>query len=103
MNAGGLEHRRLTGKQPVFPAGIAQQDAPGEPKFAAAGVRPHLAARRSNGDLQAPTAAEERHAGREHGPGELDLAHHRCTAVVDVERGPGHGDAVIVFETDAGR
>src|ERR1017187_2269011 len=103
MNGGGLEHDRLAGEQPVFPAGVAEQDSSGESKLTATRVGAHLAVGGRHRDLQPPTAAEERYAGGKHGLGEFDLAPHRCAAVVDVERRSGHRDAVVVLEADARR
>src|SRR5580698_136306 len=98
MNGGGLEGGRLAGEQWVRAAGVAEQNAPAEPKFAAARVGAYLAACGGDGDLQTPAAAEERYAGGQHGLGELDLARDGSAAVVDVERGSRHGDAVVAFE-----
>src|SRR6267154_468835 len=103
MNAGRFEGGRLAGEQGMFPAGVAQQNAPGKTELTAARIGAHLAARGRDRDLQSPATPEERHAGRKDGLGELDLARHGIAAVVNVERGPCHGDAVIALEADSRR
>jgi hypothetical protein len=103
MNGGCLEGGRLAGEQRVSAAGVAEQNAPAEPKFAAARVGAYLAACGGDGHLQTPAAAEERYAGGEDGLGEFDLAGDGVAAVVDVERGPRHGDAVVALEGNSRR
>src|SRR5580658_5415766 len=103
MNGRRLEHAGLAGEQAMSAARLAQQNAPPEAELTAARIGPHLAAGRRDGNLQPPTAAEERHAGRKYGLGELDLTRDRRAAVVDIERRAGHGDAVVMLETNAGR
>jgi len=100
MNGGCFENGGLAGKQRMFAARLGECDAPAEPKLAAAGVGAHFTAGGGHGDLQSPAAAEERHAGGEHGPGKFDLLGHGRSAVVDIERGARHGRAVVVLESD---
>jgi len=63
MHRRGFEYRRLAGEQPVLPARLSEQNAPGETKFATTGVGPHFTAGGCYRHLQSPAAAEERHAG----------------------------------------
>jgi hypothetical protein len=54
-----------------------------EAELAAARIGAHFPARGGDRDLQSPAAAEEGHAGLEHGLGQFDLPRHRRAAVVD--------------------
>ena len=86
MNGRGFERDRLAGEQTVFPAGVAEHNAPRESKLTAPRVGAYLPSRGRDRNLQPPAAAEERHAGGKDGFGEFDLARHGRAAVVDIER-----------------
>ncbi len=55
-------------------------DAAREAEFPAARIAHHAATRGRDAHLQSPATAETRHAGGEHGLGEVDLPLHRGLA-----------------------
>jgi hypothetical protein len=61
-------------------------------------VLPHAAARSHRNHLQAPAAAEQGRARRQHGAHHLDLALDRRPAVVNIQRRARDGHTVVAFD-----
>src|SRR5215468_4004574 len=82
---------------------LAELDASGKPELPSKRISAHTSAGCAYRHLQAPAAAEERHARRKHGTRQLDLPFDVHAAIVDVQRRTGDRDAIVATESGAGR
>ena len=98
-----LEHRRLAREHAVATPRIGELDAARESELPPQRIAAHPTAGRAHRHLQAPAAAEERHAGGKRRPRQLDLPLNVCAAVVDVQRRAGDRHTVVARKSGTGR